>query len=449
MIKIGVLGSCFTREVFNSYFVPNYKDFFEINISAQRTTFCSIMQEPLNVDEKSLEILPLDKYNKARSYFIYYDLNKYLIKELLEKEIDYLIIDNYLEIIFGLLYYDDTIITNNHWHLPLTEFYKGITDELSLKITDLPDEYFCIWSKYCDLFFEFLEIYCPNVKVILNKGRLVDKVMRSDKTTYINSSYTLRANMINPILDKLDSYIINNFNVFVFEWDWENIFADETHLWGVNPVHYTRNYHNALTERIKKIDRENNSNRHAINYNFDPKELSFKKRLFHKKLKRANFETKLLLKNIKKQNIGDELKFYNRARIDLKNFGSENNKIEITEFNTPNITMEMPNWFKNEEGQGIIIQSEGGSIDLKFKCVNEGHLRISLRGPDIRDKNKVRFPVYIDLTKLTVNDEIIFNDHILVWQEKPYVFEKKVKDSEVIDFHVDWLPFNSLSTYIK
>ena len=78
MIKIGVLGSCFTIEVYNSQFIPNYKDFFEINISAQRTTFCSILQEPLNVDKKLLEILPLDKYNKARSFFMYYDLNNAL-----------------------------------------------------------------------------------------------------------------------------------------------------------------------------------------------------------------------------------------------------------------------------------------------------------------------------------------------------------------------------------
>ena len=45
--------------------------------------------------------------------------------------------------------------------------------------------------KYCDLFFEFLDLFCPYVKVILNKARKFDKVMKSDKTTYINPDYTL------------------------------------------------------------------------------------------------------------------------------------------------------------------------------------------------------------------------------------------------------------------
>lgn len=381
---------------------------------------------------------------------MYYDLNKCLIKELLEKDIDYLIIDNYLEIIMGLLYFDDTIITNNFWHLPLTEFYERIDDEVTLKITDFPDEYFCIWSKYCDLFFEFLYLYCPNIKVILNKGKLVDKIRRSDNTTYIDSYFTVRANMINPILDKLDSYIVNNFNVYVLEYDWENIFADENHLWGLAPVHYTKNYHNALVEKIKNINYQDKLNIKNENVNnFSQEDLSFKKKLFHKKLKRANFETKLLFKNIKKQNCTNELKFYNRARIDIKNFGLESNKIEITEFNTKNLGIEIPNWFKSEEGEGIVIQGDEGSIDLKFKCVNDGILKMYFRGPDIRDKNKVRFPVYIDFTKLVINDESIFNDHKLVWVEKPYVFERKVKDSQIIDFHVEWLPFNSSCTFIK
>lgn len=71
------------------------------------------------------------------------------------------------------------------------------------------------------------------------------------------------------------------------------------------------------------------------------------------------------------------------------------------------------------------------------------------RGPDIRDKNNVRFPVYIDFTKLMVNGESIFNNHILVCVDKPYMFEKKVNDSEIIDLHIEWLPFNNSCTYVK
>lgn len=52
------------------------------------------------------------------------------------------------------------------------------------------------------------------------------------------------------------------------------------------------------------------------------------------------------------------------------------------------------------------------------------------------------FPVYIDFTNLTINDELIFDKNKLVWHDCPYIFEKEVKNSEIIDIHVEWLPFN-------
>ena len=56
-LKIGVLGSCVTRDVFNSQFIPKYKDFFEVKISAPRISMISMMQAPLNVDKNALKII--------------------------------------------------------------------------------------------------------------------------------------------------------------------------------------------------------------------------------------------------------------------------------------------------------------------------------------------------------------------------------------------------------
>lgn len=172
---------------------------------------------------------------------------------MIEEEIDYLVIDNFIEVRMGILFFNNNIITNNDWHLPKTEFYNYINDKLILKIDEHPKEYFYIWTKYCDLFFKFLNLYCPNVKVILNKGRYVDKIQKSDKSTYINSNITSKASIVNPFLEKLDSYIINNFDVEVLEFDYENTYLDENHMWGFGPVHYNKNFHYSLIERIKNI----------------------------------------------------------------------------------------------------------------------------------------------------------------------------------------------------
>ena len=79
--KIAVLGSCISRDLFNSHFVPNYKDFFDLVFDAQRTTMISLMQDSVVIDNNLLNILPHNPKNNARTKFITEDLNKIFLKK--------------------------------------------------------------------------------------------------------------------------------------------------------------------------------------------------------------------------------------------------------------------------------------------------------------------------------------------------------------------------------
>lgn len=129
----------------------------------------------------------------------------------------------------GILYFDNnTIITNNVWDLPVTDFYKNMSDKVSLRIYENFEEYFCIWSKYYDLFFKFLTLYCPDIKVILIEVGENNHVMKSDGTSYINYNFTKTMNVSSPLLEKLDDYIINNFNGDVLKFDYEIYIVTKT-----------------------------------------------------------------------------------------------------------------------------------------------------------------------------------------------------------------------------
>lgn len=132
---------------------------------------------------------------------------------------------------------------------------------------------------------------------------------------------------------------------------------------------------------------------------------------------------------------------YSIARIDLKNFGDSNNSIEIISSSDKLITSFKPEWFCNDEGIGIVNQSSAGVLDLKIKCINDGLLRIALRGIFKEGPNGT-IPIYIDFTKLKIDNKTIFNGHNIVWHDEPYIFEKKVKNSDVINIHVEWLPIS-------
>ena len=420
----------------------------------------SIMQDKFNVDEDLIKIFPYSKEDNRKTEILLYEFNKTFFKELLEEDIDYLVFDNYLEMIMGVLYVNNDIMTNNTWDLAFTQFYKNLDDKFEFSICDYPEEYFFIWSKYCDIFFKFLNLYCPNVRVILNKGRLVYKVIREDGSVYVNEEFKEQAEKLNPILDKFDSYIEENFDVDVFEFDFENIFADENHMWSLSPVHYTTSFHKSLIYYLVDIANRDNSKSIVV-----PDKPIILDEEFKNELQQLNLQSKLFINNIKYEKLKDEyqktkkllnlvkddenslLSIYKTARIDLKNFGLENNSIEIIENSDSDSNEVHPIWFKNDEGEGLFIESSKGWIDLKIKCIGDGQLKIWLRGPDVRDVNKDMFPVFIDYTRCIVNNELLFDHSELVWHNRAYQFEREVSDSDILNIRLDWSPFSEYSDY--
>lgn len=136
---------------------------------------------------------------------------------------------------------------------------------------------------------------------------------------------------------------------------------------------------------------------------------------------------------------------FNTARVDIQNTGNENNSIEIVDSSESRIVC--PDWFKTAKGTGLVIESIQSPLDLKVKCINDGELIINLRGIDFRDSNREKFPIYIDFTKFTINDEAYVSEHTLVTHDKNYRITKDVKDSEILNIHVEWDVINDLSSY--
>jgi len=141
------------------------------------------------------------------------------------------------------------------------------------------------------------------------------------------------------------------------------------------------------------------------------------------------------------------LRKYYTGRIDIKNYGGSDNNFIILNNSDETSNVSQPGWFNDHTGVGTMIESLEGILDLKIKCVNDGLLKIYLRSIDSRDVNGKKFPTHIDFINFSVNDDIIFNNSKLVWHDNPYMFSKKVHDSEVIDIHIEWLPFNSYSEF--
>ena len=134
---------------------------------------------------------------------------------------------------------------------------------------------------------------------------------------------------------------------------------------------------------------------------------------------------------------------FNTARVDIKNIGSPTNTLDIISTSDEFSKIMTPEWFKDDDGVGYVIESHANNLKIKFRCVNDGELKIILRSKYTRDINKKNFPIYIDYTKFAVNSEEILGKDKLIHCFHPHIYKQYVQNNDIIEFEINWLPFNS------
>lgn len=125
------------------------------------------------------------------------------------------------------------------------------------------------------------------------------------------------------------------------------------------------------------------------------------------------------------------------SRLDLKNMGNESNSIQILE-NNKELSITFPDWFKNNRGQGCKIETKSTHINLKIKCILDGELYVILRGMDFRVLNNNPMHIFINFTKLLINDNIIFDEEKLIWHNEPFEFKEFYKNEDIIKLDVEF-----------
>ena len=465
-----VFGCCASRDVFNSKINVNYKDFFSIGNDAFHMSMISMMNNPVDYDNKLIETFEgeISDYNLK---LIKKDLEKSYLNDLKNDKYEYMLLDTYFDVMHGVikLNNESTFITNTRF-IHQTEFFKNMHNKKIITIKNNPTEYIKLWTENCDKFFDFINNYCPNLKIILNPVRssttVIDKGNIYEKETYKkfipNKCYR----------SILDEYILNNYDVDTLIFDKKH-YLDDNYFFGAGEIHYSSSYYEDVTQQLLEMI--------SLNNTLDETTLktikSLKKEVLISKLndKIAFNNQNTIFNLIEKLNTDNQdsnnsakkklnsniikywdtildngyNKYYNLlnkymlARLDIKNFGNSNNNLNLLEISDSNSLVLYPKWLKNNKGSGMIIQSDKGYLKMKLKCVNNGELNIFLKGPDIKDKQKNRYPIYIDYTSLKINGKEYIHENLLTWMEKSYKFIRTVENSEILDIELKWMPLNS------
>ena len=232
-----------------------------------RVSFISLMSKGIEYDPKEIEILPDTPGNRYANAILTYDLSKNFFEELdlFDDSIDYLLIDMYFEVFFGILNYEDTFITNNYWDYPKTSFGNRLNHDAPFSITRNYREYMKLWTKSFDKFYKKVKTEHPHIKIILNKIKMVDRVLSNDGSYYIEESFKEKAQKLNPYMTILENYIISNYDVIFVDLT-NNITTDENHIWGKSYVHYNKEYYEQFYQIMMRL-RDGEDNYYYYNRN--------------------------------------------------------------------------------------------------------------------------------------------------------------------------------------
>ena len=136
------------------------------------------------------------------------------------------------------------------------------------------------------------------------------------------------------------------------------------------------------------------------------------------------------------------LRKYLQCRLDVKNYGFNGNDVNLIDTNDSLREFYKPMWFNDDLGVGSVLTSNAGSLKLSYECIKDGTIVFSFKSMDIRDRKGIRIPIYIDYTEIIIDDENLVTGSMVCWHDKPFTYEKKVKDGQIVNVQLKWKPLN-------
>lgn len=254
-IKIAVIGSCVSRDAFNSQFIKDYKQFYKCVLTQNHVSMISLMSEPIPYLPEKITG-NISDFNKQ---ILLTDLSKSVWDSLNLLNPDYLILDFYADVYFGILKIGNSYLTDKSWTYNRTTFFNQFNVSNSFSLETNYSEYMMLWKNSADAFMTRMKRDFSNIKIIVNKVHFTDLYMTNDggelKSIRETGKYkNIDVDEINGWLDEFYQYFEDRYKkeVFFIHYDKEYI-SHENHIWEYFYVHYTQDFYEDFTTKLISI----------------------------------------------------------------------------------------------------------------------------------------------------------------------------------------------------
>lgn len=251
-LDIIVIGSCFTRSVFksDSYFNPNYKNFFHVCFTAFHNSLISLMSDPI-VDKSYLEIADLKRREVFKYINIEFEKNLFELIDTFTPK--YIVMDNYIDANRPLIKISENQYLTYNSYLSNSIYKRTFEDCVAISPNSL--EYKKLYKKAAKKFSYELSKRGLDKKIILIGGRLSE--YKENKSTdkvelWDNLDYWVRPSNQNwNIVDKifLEEIPVATY-VDMRNSKWISSMNPPIRG-GASPSHYQTGYYRDILEKIK------------------------------------------------------------------------------------------------------------------------------------------------------------------------------------------------------
>lgn len=255
--QIAVIGACCSRDMFNSQFVYDWKDSFDLIYYAFQTSFISMMSEPIPYSRKLISF-------EGKNYSLWYkniferELTKSFCNDLVSLYPDNLFIDFYSDVVNGVWEIEQkTYLTHRVGDQNNNAAFSLVGNRRRITVLENHDEYMDIWKNSIDNFLEFMYENLPQANIIVNVPRFNDEIRHPDGT--IEKYKDNNVEKYNEIYREMISYIAGKKQICFLDLEKKYYLNPNYIFGGAGIVHFHNEYYKDTISKLYNLCQEPNN----------------------------------------------------------------------------------------------------------------------------------------------------------------------------------------------
>ncbi len=252
-MDISIIGSCQSRDIFNTKFIKEYKKYFRISSYFSMTSMISIMGNSIRYHFSNL--VKTDFKDCLMEHW-YQELEKNALKTLESKQPNVLLLDFYADARYGAIAYGDSYIINRTGRLKNLGVLNWDKFGKAYSYNENTEEFIILWKQAFDKFMIFMKEKLPYTTIIINTVKGTKVVTDDMGETYLSPKIEdLDVEQINNLWKLFDDYAINNYGLEALRYNKEYTLDPGYPFSGLGYalVHFHKDYYRDCFEGLKQL----------------------------------------------------------------------------------------------------------------------------------------------------------------------------------------------------